>query len=128
MAKKNWIAGAIKHPGALHEQLGVAADKKIPAKKMSAARSGKYGALAEKRAHLAKTLGSFDQGGIVPESGPYQLMKGEKVTPPAGHPHDEQAELNAQCPSCNTKHEGECRMMQSPDSIIRRKGTKRFDF
>lgn len=52
----NWIKGAIKHPGALHEQLGVAQGEKIPAKKMAAARAGKYGAKAEKRAHLAKTL------------------------------------------------------------------------
>jgi hypothetical protein len=51
-----WIQKAIKHPGALHRQLGVPASKKIPAKKMSAARAGKYGAKAEQRAHLAKTL------------------------------------------------------------------------
>ena len=55
----NWIAGAIKHPGALHEQLGVPQGEKIPAKKMAAASSGKYGALAEERAHLAHTLGGF---------------------------------------------------------------------
>jgi hypothetical protein len=57
--KKKWIAGAIKHPGALHAQLHVPQGKKIPAKKMAAAKAGKYGATAAKRANLAKTLGAF---------------------------------------------------------------------
>jgi len=35
--KKNWIAGAIKKPGALHEELHVPKGKKIPAKKLKAA-------------------------------------------------------------------------------------------
>src|SRR5215471_4633725 len=35
--KKNWISGAIKHPGALHRQLGVPQGQKIPAKKLAAA-------------------------------------------------------------------------------------------
>lgn len=50
----NFIAKAIKNPGALHEQLGVPEDKKIPAKKLNAAaeKGGKLG----KRANLAKTL------------------------------------------------------------------------
>lgn len=51
---KNWIAGAIKHPGALHKELHVPADKKIPAKKLNAA--AKKGGLEGKRAQLAKTL------------------------------------------------------------------------
>lgn len=52
--KGGWIAGAIKKPGALHEQLGVPEDEKIPAKKLNAAakKSGKLG----QRARLAKTL------------------------------------------------------------------------
>jgi hypothetical protein len=51
---KNWIAGAIKKPGALHKQLGVPAGKKIPAAKINKAAnaSGKLG----QRARLAKTL------------------------------------------------------------------------
>lgn len=51
---KNWIKGAIKHPGALHEELGVPQGKKIPAKKLAAAakKPGKVG----KRARLAETL------------------------------------------------------------------------
>ncbi len=51
---KNWIAGAIRKPGALHKQLGVPQGKKIPAKKLAAAaeKGGKLG----KRARLAETL------------------------------------------------------------------------
>ena len=54
---KNWIKGAIKHPGALHAQLGVPQGQKIPASKINAAakKGGKLGA----RARLAKTLKSF---------------------------------------------------------------------
>ena len=50
----NWIKGAIKHPGALHKELGVAKGKKIPAKKLAAAakKKGKVG----RRARLAETL------------------------------------------------------------------------
>ena len=56
MAKK-WIAGAIKHPGALHRALGVAKGQKIPAAKLASAakKGGKVGA----EARLAKTLRSF---------------------------------------------------------------------
>lgn len=59
MAGANWIKGAIKHPGALHRDLGVPQGKKIPAKKMAAARAGKYGKTTERRAELAKTLGKL---------------------------------------------------------------------
>jgi hypothetical protein len=54
MAKKNWIAGAIKKPGALHKELGVPQGQKIPAKKLAAAaaKGGKEG----RRARLAQTL------------------------------------------------------------------------
>lgn len=56
---KNWIAGAIKRPGQLHRDLGVPQGKKIPAKKMAAARSGKEGPAVARRANLAKTLSGF---------------------------------------------------------------------
>ena len=54
MATKNWIAGAIKKPGALRASLGVKAGEKIPAKKLDVAakKPGKMG----QRARLAKTL------------------------------------------------------------------------
>ena len=50
----NWIQGAIKKPGALHEDLGVPQGEKIPASKLAAAakKSGKIG----QRARLAQTL------------------------------------------------------------------------
>lgn len=52
--KKNWIAGAIKKPGALRKQLGAKKGEPIPASKLKAAASkpGKIG----KRAKLAMTL------------------------------------------------------------------------
>lgn len=53
MAKK-WIQKAIKHPGALHRQLGVPQGEKIPESKLAAAI--KRGGLVAKRARLAKTL------------------------------------------------------------------------
>lgn len=54
MATKNWIAGAIKKPGALRESLGVKKGKPIPAKTLAAAakKPGKMG----QRARLAQTL------------------------------------------------------------------------
>lgn len=54
MAKK-WIQGAIKHPGALHKELGVPEGKKIPASKLKAAEHSKN-PLERNRANLAKTL------------------------------------------------------------------------
>lgn len=52
---KNWIAGAIKKPGALHKQLGVPEGQKIPPAKLNAAAHSDNPTLA-KRANLAKTL------------------------------------------------------------------------
>jgi len=57
MARKRWIKAAIKHPGALHRQLGVPQGQKIPAKKLQAA--AKKGGKLGKRARLAKTLRTF---------------------------------------------------------------------
>jgi hypothetical protein len=55
--KGNWIAGAIKHPGALHRELGIPQGKKIPAKTLqkAASSSGMLG----RRARLAQTLGKL---------------------------------------------------------------------
>ena len=53
-----WIAGAIKHPGALHKTLGVPMGKKIPAKKLAAAAKSSN-PTTRRRAALAKTLKSF---------------------------------------------------------------------
>ena len=57
MAKKNWIAGAVKKPGALHKELGVPQGKPIPAAKLKAAASA--GGTEGKRARLAETLKGF---------------------------------------------------------------------
>lgn len=56
MAEK-WIAGAIKHKGALRKQLGAKEGEKIPAKKLAKAAKapGKLG----QRARLAQTLGKL---------------------------------------------------------------------
>ena len=51
----NWIKGAIKHPGALHRQLGVPEGEKIPAKKLAKAEHSSDPTL-RRRANLAKTL------------------------------------------------------------------------
>lgn len=55
----NFIAGAIKRPGQLHRDLGVAQGKKIPASKLNAAakRPGKVG----QRARFAKELKGFNK-------------------------------------------------------------------
>lgn len=53
--KKNWIAGAIKHPGALHKALHVKEGEKIPSSKLKKAEHSKSPKL-RKRANLAETL------------------------------------------------------------------------
>jgi hypothetical protein len=58
MAKTQWIAGAVKHPGALRKQLG--AKDNIPAKKLAAA-AAKGGKLGQ-RARLAQTLKKIGRG------------------------------------------------------------------
>lgn len=52
--KKNWIAEAVKKPGALRAEMGVKKGEKIPAGKLAAAakKPGKLG----QRARLAMTL------------------------------------------------------------------------
>lgn len=53
----HWISKAIKHPGALHRQLGVPQGEKIPKSKLQAA--AKKGGTLGRRARLAETLGSL---------------------------------------------------------------------
>lgn len=52
------LYSAIGHmkKGALHSQLGVPQGEKIPASKMAAAKAGRYGPLAQRRADFAGTL------------------------------------------------------------------------
>ena len=57
MAKKKtgkWIQGAIKKPGALHSQLGIAKGKTIP--KATLQKTAKKGGKLGRRARLAQTL------------------------------------------------------------------------
>jgi hypothetical protein len=60
MAKDKWIQGAIKKPGALHKEMGIAEGKKIPEKKLAAA--AKKGGKIGHRARLAETLKGFHRG------------------------------------------------------------------
>ena len=52
---KNWIAGAIKKPGALRKSLGVKKGEKIPTAKLKKAEKSDN-PLTRKRAVLAETL------------------------------------------------------------------------
>lgn len=56
--ERMWIKGAIKHPGALHKELGVPKGKKIPEKTLERAEHSDNPKLA-KRARLAETLKGF---------------------------------------------------------------------
>jgi hypothetical protein len=60
MAKEKWIAGAIKHPGALHKELGIKKGKKIPAKTLN--KASKAGGKLGERARLAKNLKKMHRG------------------------------------------------------------------
>ena len=57
---KNFIQKAIKHPGALHEMLGVPKGQKIPVNKLKAA--AKKPGLLGKRARFALTLEGLNKG------------------------------------------------------------------
>ena len=72
---KNWIAGAIKKPGALRQSLGVKKGEKIPAKKLASAakKPGKMG----QRARLAQTLKGFSAGGSVQHKGGGAEIRGK---------------------------------------------------
>lgn len=56
---EGWIGKAIKHPGALHRDLGVAMGQKIPEGKLSAAVKGKFGKKTAARARFAEELHGF---------------------------------------------------------------------
>lgn len=71
ITEKKWIKGAIKHPGALHRELGVPAGEKIPASKLNAA--AKEGGKLGMRARLAKTLGKMHEE--------HKSMEGEILKP-----------------------------------------------
>jgi hypothetical protein len=51
---QHWIQSAIKHPGALHKELGVPQGQDIPDAKI--AKAAKAGGVEGRRARLAQTL------------------------------------------------------------------------
>lgn len=57
---KHFIQGAIKHPGALHRELGVPQGQKIPKAKIAAA--AKKGGKLGQRARFAQTLSHMHHG------------------------------------------------------------------
>jgi hypothetical protein len=75
------IKKAIKHPGALHEDLGVPQGEKIPKAKLHAAaeRGGKVG----QRARFAETLSKFSNGGAVDKVPPFKAPVPPKPQPNA---------------------------------------------
>jgi hypothetical protein len=73
MAKGKWIQGAIKHPGALHSQLGIPQGQKIPQSTLRAA--AKEGGKLGKRANLALTLGKMHRGSSLSSYAPKKRGK-----------------------------------------------------
>lgn len=84
--KKNWIQGAIKHPGALHRELGVKSGNKIPAKTL--AKAAKKGGKEGKRARLAETLKGFHHK---------KHEKHEKKE----HKHEKHHKMGKHCKTCS---------------------------
>lgn len=60
--KKDWIAGAVKHPGALRKTLKVKAGEEIPEAKLKKAEHSKN-PLTRKRAALAQTFRNMKKKG-----------------------------------------------------------------
>ena len=85
MEEKKWIAGAIKKSGALHKQLGVPKDEKIPAGKLEKAAEapGKLG----KRARLAQTLSKLRKEHAEQIEEAELTPKQQKIAKIAGDPH-----------------------------------------
>src|SRR5574337_327491 len=85
MARKDggrtWIKGAIKHPGALHKELGVPEGKKIPEKKLEKAEHSSN-PVERKRANLAETLKGMHKakGGGVSDQNPNPEVSGTRPT------------------------------------------------
>ena len=67
------LSGIFVHHGALHHALNVPANERIPAKKLAAARKGKYGPRVEREADLAKTYAKHRPG----KTGTGKYLKGK---------------------------------------------------
>ena len=84
---RQFIAQAIKHPGALHEDLGVPQGKTIPAAAIDAAAKepGKVG----ERARFAKTLRKMNKKHkSAPKAKAAPAPKPKPVAPPSGGGYD----------------------------------------
>ena len=58
-SKGRWIAGAIRHPGALRRTLGTRKGERIPLATLERAAAGAYGPTTARRARLALKLRSY---------------------------------------------------------------------
>ncbi len=83
---KHWIAGAIKHPGALHKELGVPQGQKIPEKKLEKAAHAP--GVEGRRARLAETLKGMHHasGGEPAKTVPAAKAPPAKPRNPEGNP------------------------------------------
>lgn len=86
-----WIDRAIKHPGALHKELGVPQGQKIPAKKLAKAahadgKEGHRARLAETLEHLHHDGGDHGSGQNLPKDHAKQEARGRRANNPAGNP------------------------------------------
>lgn len=85
MRAAKWIHGAIKRPGALHEELHVEKGKDIPERKLAKAATkggtlGRRARLAETLEHLHHDGGDHTAGQHMPKDHEAQELKGQKIT------------------------------------------------
>jgi hypothetical protein len=123
---------------------------------LGAASRGASAAAKKANPRLKRVKGKMHHGGVIPENGLYEMEEGEEVIPmkkkiaKVAHmmeeekrgkvsaeepvktwPGDSKEEYNESCcPGCGLDHSkvSECRIAASPDDVIRRRGSKRFDF
>lgn len=69
-----WIQGAIKHPGALHADLGIPQGQRIPHATLLAA--AKQDGAIGRRANLALTLGKMNHGRKLKRPEPKRIRRG----------------------------------------------------
>lgn len=105
MAKK-FIQKAIKHPGALHKQLGVPQGEKIPAEKLAAA--AKKGGKLGQRARFAQTLKKLHESRgefyTDKEGGDYHVFHSETGKSHASYSSEEEAKKKANELNRSVKH------------------------
>ena len=85
----HWIDKAIRHPGALHKELGVPKGQKIPQKKLTKAadaggKLGERARLAETLEHMHHDGGDHGSGQSLPHAHKRQEARGQRR---AANPH-----------------------------------------